>query len=267
MSGLEDDSQVIMVTSSVPREGKSTFATNLAHSLSKLENVLLIEADLRRPGIGRALGVKAGGLGDLLERGGVYLDDCIRKDVIGRLDVLPAGRSRDSGLELLASAKFGHMMQLLRTKYDRIVLDLAPVHAVSDALVVGEYVDAAVYVVKADSTPLPVVERGISLLQDAGVFIAGAVISQVDIDKLSAYGGDNDYIGYFDYYGYAEDDAADNRRGGNSAMNYARRSQTRERTREIRHRGGRNSLRRRDSADRDEEAARGDEPMMRPRNT
>jgi hypothetical protein len=75
---------------------------------------------------------------------------------------------------------------------------------VSDAIVVGKYADAAIYVVKADSTPMPVIKRGVDRLQEVGINVAGAVISQVDLAKVSSYGGDYYYQGYYDYYGYGE---------------------------------------------------------------
>lgn len=233
VAGLENDGKVIMVTSSAPGEGKSTVAVNLAYSLSKLENVVLVEADLRRPGIGRVLGIKSDGLSDLLERR-VYLEECVRPHVIGNLDLLAAGKPSDNNLELLSSPEFGELIELLRARYDRVVLDLAPIQAVSDALVVGKYADSAIYVVKADSTPLPLVERGVSLLRDTGVKVSGVVISQVDLVKLESYGADYYYLGYFDYYGYADENESEKRSRPRRATDYAERSRNRERIRESR---------------------------------
>lgn len=203
VADLEAHNHVIMVTSSVPAEGKSTVASNLAYSMSKLENVVLIEADMRRPGLGRAMGIRSHGLSDLLE-GEAYLEDCLRIDAIGQLDIIPAGRVPETHLELLASPEFAELVDLLKSRYDRVIIDLAPVQAVSDAIVVGKYADSAIYVIKSDSTPLPVVRRGIDRLQEVGINVAGAVISQVDLAKISSYGGDYYYQGYYDYYGYGE---------------------------------------------------------------
>ena len=200
---LEVQNQVIMVTSSVPGEGKSTVASNLAYSMSRLENTVLIEGDMRRPGLGRALGVRSQGLSELLS-GESYLEDCLREDAIGKLDIIPAGRIPETHLELLASPEFAELMDLLRARYDRIVIDLAPVQAVSDAIVVGKYADSAIYVVKADGTPMPVAKRGVERLREKGINVTGAVISQVDLSKISSYGGDYYYQGYYDYYGYGE---------------------------------------------------------------
>lgn len=211
VSELEKHNQVIMVTSSVPAEGKSTLSSNLAYSLSKLENVVLIEADMRRPGLGRALGIRSHGLSDLLE-GEAYLEDCMRVNAIGELDIIPAGRVPETHLELLASPEFSELIDLLKDRYDRIIIDLAPVQAVSDAIVVGKYADSAIYVVKSDSTPLPVVKRGIERLREVGINVAGAVISQVDLAKIASYGGDYYYQGYYDYYGYGESKTVDKKK-------------------------------------------------------
>ncbi len=200
---LEDSNQVIMVTSTVPGEGKSTLATNLAYALSELENVLLLEADMRRPGIGKALAIRADGLHEVLT-GKIYLEDSVKVNAIDDLDVIPAGRPAQSPGKLLASPEFGELIDLLKERYDRVVIDLAPIQAVSDALIVGKYVDTAIYVVKADSTPLPMVSRGIDRLTQNEIDVSGVVISQVDFNKISGYGGDYYYQGYYDYYGYGE---------------------------------------------------------------
>ena len=201
---LESKNQVIMVTSAVPGEGKSTVASNLAYSLAKLESTVLIEADMRRPGLGRAMGIRSHGLSEVLS-GDIYLEEALRVNAIGKLDVIPAGRIPESHLELLASPEFTEVIDLLRSRYDRIIIDMAPVQAVSDAIVVGKYVDTTIYVVKADGTPMPVIKRGVERLKEKGIEICGVVISQVDLAKISSYGGDYYYQGYYDYYGYGED--------------------------------------------------------------
>ena len=210
VADLDQHNQVIMVTSSVPGEGKSTVASNLAYSMSKLENTVLIEADMRRPGLGRAIGVRSQGLSELLS-GETYLEDSLRLNAIGELDILPAGRIPETHLELLASPEFAELIDLLRARYDRVVIDLAPVQAVSDAIVVGKYADSAIYVVKADGTPMPVAKRGVERLLEKGINVAGAVISQVDLSKISSYGGDYYYQGYYDYYGYGESGKSGNK--------------------------------------------------------
>ena len=192
-----------MVTSSVPGAGKFTLSTNLAYALSELESVVLLEADMRRPGIGKALGIRADGLHEVLT-GKIYLEDSVKVNAIDGLDVIPAGSPVQSPGKLLASKAFAELIDFLKERYDRVVIDLAPIQAVSDALIVGKYVDTAIYVVKSDSTPLPMVSRGIDRLTQKEIDVSGVVISQVDINKISGYGGDYYYQGYYDYYGYTE---------------------------------------------------------------
>lgn len=203
LSEYGENKQVVIVTSSVPGEGKSSLALNLAHSLSELENVVLLEADMRRPGIGTALGLRKGGLHEVLA-GEIYLEDSIRKNAIGALDVIPAGRPSQAPGKLLALQEFGELIELLKERYDRVIVDLAPVQAVSDALVVGKYADSAIYVVKSDSTPMAMISRGVKRLSDRNINVSGVVISQVDLSKVSSYGGDYYYEGYYDYYGYGD---------------------------------------------------------------
>ena len=124
---------------------------------------------------------------------------------------MPAGRIPETHLELMASPEFAELIDLLRARYDRVVIDLAPVQAVSDAIVVGKYADSAIYVVKADGTPMPVAKRGVERLLEKGINVAGAVISQVDLSKISSYGGDYYYQGYYDYYGYGESGKSGNK--------------------------------------------------------
>ena len=198
--------QIVVVTSSIPGEGKSTASINLAYSLGQLERVLLIDCDMRRPTIAKAAGLErdAVGLANLIA-GTSSARECIRRGVwSGTVDVLPSGPVPDQPLELLSSKRFEKILESLRQHYDRIVIDSAPTQAVSDSLVLSRYADAVVYVVKSHDTSIELVRRGVQRLQQANANIAGALITQVDIDKISAYGGDYYYQGYYDYYGYNE---------------------------------------------------------------
>ncbi|OED43397.1 hypothetical protein AB833_03885 [Chromatiales bacterium (ex Bugula neritina AB1)] len=203
---LENPHQVIMVTSALPGEGKSTVASHLAHSLSQIEKVLLIECDLRRPSLHRAFDFKDSiGLAQLLS-GDAKFVNCIKINAIDSLDVIPAGSIPASPLELLTTKRFKHLIEQMKKRYDRIVIDSAPVQAVSDALILGQMADAVIYAVKANSTETGVSARGVKRLREAGIHMAGAVVTQVNIRKISSYGGDLDYQGFYDYYGYSEKD-------------------------------------------------------------
>lgn len=198
--------QIVVVTSSIPGEGKSTASINLAYSLGQLERVLLVDCDMRRPTIAKAAGLDRDtvGLSNLIA-GTASARECIRRGVwSGAVDILPSGPIPDQPLELLSSKRFEKILESLRQHYDRIVIDSAPTQAVSDALVLSRYADAVVYVVKSHDTSIELVRRGVQRLQQASANIAGVLITQVDIDKITSYGGDYYYQGYYDYYGYNE---------------------------------------------------------------
>ena len=201
---LQRAHKIIMVTSALPAEGKSTLASHLAYSLSHVERVLLIECDLRKPSLQRAFNFQDNlGLTQILS-GTEKFSRCIKQNAVGNLDVIPAGTIPDRPLDLLTSARFARLIGHMRKRYDRIIIDSAPVQAVSDALLLGQFADAVLYAVKANSTPADVAARGITRLQNSGIHVSGVVVSQVNLKKLAGYGGDMDYQGYYDYYGYSD---------------------------------------------------------------
>lgn len=196
--------KVIVITSSVPGEGKSTASINLAYSLAQLERVLLIDADMRRPTIAKAAGFDKGipGLSNLITQT-VPAAQCIVRGVFGgAFDILPSGPMPEQPLELLSSKRFEKILEQLGKHYDRIVIDSAPTQAVSDALVLAKLSDAVVYIIKSHETSMDLVKRGTERLRQVNAPLAGALITQVDIDKITSYGGDYYYQGYYDYYGY-----------------------------------------------------------------
>jgi len=195
--------RVILVTSSVPGEGKSTTSLNLAYSLAQMERTILIDCDLRRPTIAKAINLPKDhpGLSSMIA-GTVPARECIQRGAIGELDIICSGPMPDQPLELLSSARFTKIIDQLSMHYDRIVLDCAPTQAVSDALVLSQLSDAVVYNVKSHDTSIELVKRGLQRLKQVNAKIVGVLITQVDIDKIVSYGGDYYYQGYYDYYGY-----------------------------------------------------------------
>lgn len=202
----ETPRKVITVTSSVPGEGKSTAAINLAFSLAQLERVLLIDCDMRRPTIAKAAGVdrNIAGLSNLITQTSTARQCIVRGTFSGNLDILPSGPIPEQPLELLSSMRFEKILNQLKNHYDRIVIDSAPTQAVSDALVLAKLSDAVVYIVKSHDTTLDMVKRGTQRLKQINAPLAGVLITQVDINKITAYGGDYYFQGYYDYYGYHE---------------------------------------------------------------
>ena len=122
----------------------------------------------------------------------------------GAFDILPSGPLPEQPLELLSSKRFEKILEQLGNHYDRIVIDSAPTQAVSDALVLARMSDAVVYIVKSHETSMELVKRGVQRLRQVDAPLAGVLITQVDIHKITAYGGDYYYQGYYDYYGYTE---------------------------------------------------------------
>lgn len=199
--------KLILVTSSVPAEGKTTSSVNLAYSFGQQERVLLIDGDMRRPSVGKSLGLDSNvpGLSDLINRTAHPLH-CVRRGVVGgAFDVLPAGSMPSHPLELLTSVRFEKILAEFSQHYDRIIIDSAPVHAVSDAMVFSKFADAVVYVVKSHSTPVKIIKQGIDRLVHADANLVGALVTQADMEKLETYGGDIHYGGYYDSYGYADE--------------------------------------------------------------
>mgnify|MGYP000536198694 CR=1 FL=1 len=196
--------RVMLLTSAVPGEGKSMSSICLARTLAPTERVLLIDADIRRPSIGRALrlDVKAPGLTHVLAgRGGATR--FIQSYATGGFDVLPSGFGSDHPLELLSSARMESMLTELAGSYDRIVIDCAPVEAVSDALILSHLADLVIYVAKSHDTSLRVVANGLEKLRAADAPLAGVLLTQVDLDKLATYGADYEFHGYYGYGDYS----------------------------------------------------------------
>lgn len=210
VSGNDRDLQVILVTSSVPDEGKSTVALNLAYSFGKLQRTLLLDCDLRRPSIARALGMPAVdvGLSSLLQQSAPAVD-CFKFDVLNSFDCMTSGPIPDQPLEMLASPKFALALEKLKKYYDKIIIDSSPTHVVSDALVLSKFADSVLYVVKPHKTPIKLVQSGLSRLAEARAPVVGVCMTQVDINKSKSYGGLDfhglgmDYHGHGSLYGYS----------------------------------------------------------------
>ena len=203
LSGLDNPHKTLLVTSSLPSEGKTTVAANLAIAMGQMENVLLIDADMRRPSVAKSFGlpIDSPGLSNLVA-GSNDLAECIHTFKSDKIDVLPAGLIPPNPQELLSSQRFKSLLESLEGKYDRIIVDSAPVQAVSDALILSTLAKAVIFVVKADATNSHIVKASFSRLHKINAPIAGVVLNQVDIDKSGKYYG-NYYHGYYDPYGYS----------------------------------------------------------------
>lgn len=200
LSQLNRHDAVTLVTSAVPSEGKSTTSVNLAFTFGQMEKVLLIDADLRKPSLAKRFGLPAyqQGLSDVLNTN-LSAESCIYHDEQSGVDLLPAGHYTHNALELFAGDKFSRLLEELKSKYTKIVIDSAPCQAVSDTLVLAKLADSVIFVVKADSTKKQLVKTAVRRIRDAGGVIEGVVLNAADTSKQSG-----EYSGYYDYYGYSE---------------------------------------------------------------
>lgn len=187
MADVDNPPKVVLVTSSVPDEGKSAVAISLAFSaLISGQKALLIDGDLRRPGCSKFFGLgSALGLVDYLA-GTISLREAIVS--IKGLSVLPGGSKSTHPPDFLESERMRQMVSHLRELYDYIVIDSPPVNPVIDAQVLGNLADKVVYVVKWQGPTRELVSDSFKRL-NMGRKIAGVVLNQIDESKNNgAYG-------------------------------------------------------------------------------
>jgi capsular exopolysaccharide synthesis family protein len=202
LSNIDRPPKVILVTSSVPNEGKTSIAVSLARLASKGgSRVILIDGDLRHPSVGRVFSPRKpeAGLVEVLA-GKRDLASVLHRDPISPLEFVPVATPPANPADILASQAMKKLIEFLRQHYDLIVIDAAPVLPVSDTRLLSRLADKVVYVVRWDATPREAVLSGIKLLRDANADIAGTILNQADLRRHALYGyGDSTY-GYGGHY-------------------------------------------------------------------
>src|SRR5271166_869241 len=196
LSNLGAPPKVIMVTSSLPQEGKTTTSINCAVVLAqKGVRVLLIDADLRRPSIHKTLGMGPhSGLSNVLT-GSTKLEQAItRTAILPNLFVLPAGTPPPNPAELLASANMKDVLAQLRGEYDHIVIDTPPSLSVTDAVVLSPRADAVVLVIRSGQTTKNALRRSRDILTQVNAKVVGVLLNAVDLSSP-------DYYYYYEYQG------------------------------------------------------------------
>ena len=204
--------KMIMVTSSVADEGKTTLSVNLSLTFSHTGKTLLIDGDLRKQQFSKNIlrQKKTAGLAELAA-GEVSLDECIVADKqVDNLYYMSSGLATPKPLELLSSKKFADLLQQLREKFDHIIIDSAPILPVSDSLVLGHLVDEVILVVKADSTTHKMARDAVKRLATAHAQPLGVVLQQADFEKMEHYGGYYYGYGYGEVYGAESNSDIDN---------------------------------------------------------
>ena len=211
------DKKVILLTSSVASEGKSTISFELAKSLAQLgKNTLLLDADMRMSNLvkDRVSGPAPKGLSQFLS-GQCKIDEVVLETNISNLFVITSGRVPPNPSELLASSTMGKLMRWLKINFDYVIIDCPPLKPVSDASVIAQYTDGAILVVKSDHTSRKIAAESVRKLQQINCPIWGVVINQAQQSKK--------YYRKYGYGYYARPAAAP--KGGNSS---ATKSETRQ---------------------------------------
>jgi protein-tyrosine kinase len=190
-----ENSNLIMVTSANPNEGKTFIATNLALSMASEHDVhvLLIDADVANPSIPEVLGIEAEeGLVDVVADGKLDLADVMIRTNIENLVVLPSGRPRPGASELLASARMTRFVNDIAKRYaDRVIIfDSPPMLARSEAMVLAQHVGQVVFVVEAERTSRTAVNEALAMI---GQKLGGVVLNKTPQIPLQ------EGFGYYDY--------------------------------------------------------------------
>jgi protein-tyrosine kinase len=184
--------RAIVVTSPDKGDVKSLTAANLALTMAQefQQRVLLLDADLRRPSVHRLFGVPDGpGLSDVLI-GAAELDHALVALPDHHLTLLPAGTPPSHPAELLGSATMRRVLDVLRTRFDRILIDMPPVAPLADLHIVAPMADGVLMIVRAGVTPKPAIERALSGLDLSKVL--GLVLNESGAQDTDKYG----YEGY-----------------------------------------------------------------------
>lgn len=194
MSTDEEPIRTVLFSSPGPSEGKSTTAVNFAVMLAQQgQRVLVIDADLRRPSLHRALDVlREPGLTNLLI-GDAEPRETVRPNVLPNLDFLPSGPFPPNPSELLNSKNMARILEEFEGRYDQIIIDSPPVLAVTDAAILAVHTDGVVLVLRSGETEQRAAERSVEQLRRLGVRVFGATLNEV-----SAASPDESY--YLQYY-------------------------------------------------------------------
>jgi capsular exopolysaccharide synthesis family protein len=201
LSSLDREPQLIMSTSSIPGEGKTTTSLALAQNLAGLgKKVLLVEGDIRRRTFGEYF--------DIADRKGILavlsgeasLDEAVLHEEMLGIDLLCGEKSRINAADTFSSLRFSQFLQELRKVYEYVVIDTPPVLAVPDARIIGQKMDAILYSVKWDSTTHRQVAEGLRAFESVNAKVTGLVLNQIDLKGMRRYGYQDSSQSYGAYY-------------------------------------------------------------------
>ena len=189
------DTSTLLITSAIPSEGKTYCTVNTAASFATLgKKTLLIDADLRRPMLHHALldSQVIPGLADYLGEQAEF-DQVIQPTNIPNLFVITAGNRSPIPSELLAGPRMDHLLKEMASRFDRVLIDSAPIHAVSDTLILASKIKTVALVIRSEVTIQHAISRALLLLHDTGVSVAGLILNRMKKSGAGYY--------YYYYYG------------------------------------------------------------------
>ncbi len=202
--------RLLTVTSAMTGEGKTTTALSLAIQFAQAgKRTLLIEADLRKPSLHRALQLdNQVGLTNYLAGGGAQPVDIAKPTHIPNLFVISSGPLPPNPAELLSSARMVELLGLAAGKFDQVILDSPPLLGLADALIIGNLCEGTLLTVEMGATPRGYAQGALKRLRGARVQVLGAILTKLEA-RAGAYGYYRSYYYYYhtSYYGEAAPDA------------------------------------------------------------
>lgn len=200
LSNLDNPPQVIMMTSSIPGEGKTTTSMALAQNFAGMgRKVLLVEGDIRKRVFTEYFGLPDdNGLLNVISGNSTFKDAVNRVNALG-VDVMIGEKSSTNAADVFSSNRFKDFLDEARTRYDIIIIDTPPVLVVPDARIIAQHVDAVLYGVKWDCTSQTQVAEGLRQFETGGVHVAGLILLQIDPKGMKRYGHGDRYGAYSSY--------------------------------------------------------------------
>jgi capsular exopolysaccharide synthesis family protein len=198
LSNPDSRLKIMLVTSSVPHEGKTIVSSNLAASYSVAgKKVLLIDADMRKPRVHKVFGLKnEKGLSTLIV-GEHSMDDVVNKNVYEGLDVVTAGIIPPNPAELLESSRFADILKDFSEIYDVVIIDTPPLSPVSDAATIAPMTDGIILAVNISETPRDIFKSVIANISKPGITRLGVVVNNIDFKQEKKF---KSYYGYSYYH-------------------------------------------------------------------
>jgi capsular exopolysaccharide synthesis family protein len=194
LTSLGGPPHVILVTSALPGEGKSTTSLNAAIVLAqKGARVLLMDADLRRATLHKTLGMgPCDGLSNVLTGNASLQQAIVPSNILPNLFLLPAGTPPPNPAELLASIQMQELLVQLRAQYDHIIMDTPPTLSVTDPVILSTLADRVVLVIRSGQTTKQALRRARDILLQVNAHVCGVLLNAVDLASP-------DYYNYYEY--------------------------------------------------------------------